>query len=314
MKPQWKQQAERSNIFWIRLLLNLGTLFGRGFARLLLPFIVVYFLLFPGQSQHNSRRYLERVLQRPVGRWDVARHFHAFASTLLDRLFVVAGQEGDLHISNPDASIFDELACSRRGGLLMISHVGSFDMLRFAVTDRQDGLRLRVLMDLSQAASMNAVLKSLQPDWLDNIIDTSQCQGADLMLRIREELDQGALIGIMADRLHQADERAISAQFLGHRAQIPASPWLIASVMKVPVYMGLGLYLGGNRYRLHFEQLCDNQVAVARSQRGHHIQTQAQHYLQRLEHWLEQYPLNWFNFYDFWAESNAPAQSDAITS
>ncbi|MGJ8667958.1 MAG: lipid A biosynthesis acyltransferase [Oceanococcus sp.] len=233
---------------------------------------------------------------------------------MLDRLFLFAGRDDYFQVSNPEAQLFDELAKTRTGAILMISHVGSFDILRLAVAQRHDDLRLRVLMDLSQGATLNAVLKSLNPEFLSSIIDTSQCQGTDLILRIREELDAGAVIGIMADRLHHADERALQADFLGLPAAIPAGPWLIASVMKVPVYMGLGLYQGGCRYHLHFEKLFDGTQTVPRKQREALIQERAQHYLQRLQVWVQRYPYNWFNFYDFWTQSADQSQSDATTS
>lgn len=314
MTEHWTQQEERSNAFWIIALLRLGQLFGRRLTRLLLPFIVGYFLLFAGQSRHYSRQYLNKILPR-TPRWrDVARHFHCFASTILDRLFLFAGRDDYFAVENPDATLFDELASQGRGALLMISHVGSFDVLRLAVHERQDGLRLRVLMDMSQGAQLNAVLRSLNPALLDSIIDTSQRSGADLMLTIREELAAGAVIAVMADRVHKAGERCIEGRFLGGTVQLPAGPWLIGQVMQVPIFMGLGLYQGGNRYRLRFEQLSDGKDRVARGQREQMIAQQAQDYLNRLQAQLRTQPYNWFNFYDFWAQSPGPDQNAATTS
>ncbi len=313
IKSHWTAQQERSNPFWILLLLRWGQILGRPAARALLPFIVAYFVLFPGGSQVHSRRYLDKILPRPAGWLDIARHFHCFASTVLDRLFLFSGQTEDFAVDNPDAGLFDDIAAQGCGALLMIAHVGSFDALRLAVGERNDGLRLRVLMDLSQAASMNAVLKSLNPDLLDSIIDTSRCRGPDLMLKIRDELAAGAVIGIMADRLHTPDERSVSVDFLGQPMALPANPWLIASVMKVPVFLGLGLYQGKNRYRLLFERLA-TPATVPRHQRDQVIRQQAQQFADRLGVVLQDYPLNWFNFYDVWAPAPAPARNVATTS
>ena len=314
-KPAWKQQSERSNVFWIVLLLRLGQLFGRPLARALLPIIVLYFVIFPAGAQIHSRNYLQRILQRPVRRRDVARHFHCFASTVLDRLLLFAGREQALEVEMAPNADFDALLNRGQGAVLLIAHIGSFDVLRLAAQQRADRPRLRVLMDLSRAAQMNAVLKSLNPALLSNIIDTSAYQGADLMLRIRDELQAGAVIGIMADRLQRPDERSVSVDFLGQPAPFPAFPWLIASVMQAPVFLGLGLYQGGRRYCLQFEQLCAGQTPVPRSQRQAQIQQQVQQYAGRLQHWLQRYPLNWFNFYDFWAaQSPAPDRSDATAS
>ena len=35
-----------------------------------------------------------------------------------------------------------------------------------------------------------------------------------------------------------------------------------------------------------------------------HLQQHVEHYAQRLEYYLRQAPLNWFNFYSFWSDES----------
>ena len=60
-----------------------------------------------------------------------------------------------------------------------------------------------------------------------------------------------------------------------------------------------GLYLGGNRYAIHFDTLADFSN-VARGQRDAAVQAALQRYAVLLDQYCRQAPYNWFNFFDFW--------------
>ena len=60
-----------------------------------------------------------------------------------------------------------------------------------------------------------------------------------------------------------------------------------------------GVYHGGNHYALHFELIAEC-LGTSRRDRAAAIAQGMNTYCQRLEYHARQYPLNWFNFYDFW--------------
>jgi hypothetical protein len=74
---------------------------------------------------------------------------------------------------------------------------------------------------------------------------------------------------------------------------------ILAAMLKRPVFLMAGLYLGGNRYQLHFEPLADFSD-TPREERDAAIRQAMQHYADRLTHYCHQAPYNWFNFFDFW--------------
>jgi predicted LPLAT superfamily acyltransferase len=98
---------------------------------------------------------------------------------------------------------------------------------------------------------------------------------------------------------------AVSAPFLGAPADFPAAPYLIASMLKLPVVLGFGIYRGGNRYELYFE-LFDADLTIERGRREPQLRAAAQRYAARLEHYLRIAPYNWFNFHDFWRRAEPP--------
>jgi predicted LPLAT superfamily acyltransferase len=73
----------------------------------------------------------------------------------------------------------------------------------------------------------------------------------------------------------------------------------MAAMLQRPVFFMAGLYLGGNRYRIHFEQLADF-TATPRAERPAEVTAAIRAYAARLTHYCRLAPYNWFNFFDFW--------------
>jgi hypothetical protein len=105
---------------------------------------------------------------------------------------------------------------------------------------------------------------------------------------------------MLADRgLGDSGEATVDCDFLGEPAPFPLGPWRLAAMLERPVFFMAGLYLGGNRYRIHFEPLADF-TGVPRGERDAAIRTAMQRYAARLTHYCRIAPYNWFNFFDFW--------------
>ena len=96
MNRHWASQGERGSVFAMKLISWIAFTFGRNVSRLLLYPICLYFMLLVQRSTRASRQYLARALGRPPTWHDVFRHYHTFASVLLDRAFVLAGRNPDL--------------------------------------------------------------------------------------------------------------------------------------------------------------------------------------------------------------------------
>lgn len=296
MTQDWQQQQERSNPFMLRALLWIAHALGRRLTRVLLYPIVGYFLLTGGATKAASRNYLRRILQREPSWRDIGRHFHAFASVTLDRFFLLSGdtRNFDIRIDRPQA-VYD-VSQSSRGCLLLLAHLGSFEVFRVhGINDRK--LPLRILMDTAHNRMFMSILRKLNPQLMNAVIDAAQ-GGPTLVLALKQALDEGSMIGMMSDRRRQ-DERSVKVDFLGGQALLPASPWILAGTLGVPVILAFGLYRGGNRYDVHFE-LMSERLALPRATREQALQQHAQHYADRLQHHLRSAPYNWFNFYDYW--------------
>jgi predicted LPLAT superfamily acyltransferase len=314
MSGDWKQRREGGGRFAIWLIRGIGRYGGRGVARSLLPFITVYFLLRRGAERRDSLDYLSRVLGRRATWWDVARHIHCFASTILDRVFLLGGQLERFDVRVSGVEHLHVVLDSGRGLLLLGSHLGSFEVLRVLARQRPD-YAIRVVLDKGHNPAMTQLLDALNPDIAATVIDAAQ-DGPAIVLAIQQAIADGHLVALLVDRAGPG-EAARDAPFLGQDAPFPSAPWLIAAVLGVPVLLAFGLYRGGNRYDLVFEPFSEGE-RVPRGQRAQQMAALIRRYAARLEHHARHAPYNWFNFYDFWdhpddgnTAGHASAQVDA---
>ena len=307
MTDHWQSRPEGGGRFALWLIRNIALYGGRRFGRLFLYPITLYFFLRRGPERMASRVYLTRVFGRRASPWQVMRHIHCFAATIMDRIFLLAHGEKPFEIETVGLEMLDERLALGRGVLLFGSHQGSFEALR-AIGARRPQMPLRVLLDKQKTPAMTELLEALAPEVGACVIDASQ-DGTSITLAIAEACQNGALVALLADR-GRSHEALRPAPFLGSNAPFPVGPWLLAHTLKVPVVLCFGLYLGGRRYRLVFEPFAD-QVNIPRHNRGPALDTLIARYAQRLEHYVHVAPYNWFNFYDFWQQDrHAPVRPD----
>jgi len=107
------------------------------------------------------------------------------------------------------------------------------------------------------------------------------------------------VVGLMVDR-RRGPERTVPVNFLGSTAHFPASPWLLAAALQVPVIIVFGIWHGGARYDAHVELLSEK-IELPRATRDAALGHLVQEYADRLAARVRSAPYNWLNFFDFWA-------------
>jgi len=290
----WAHAPERSNILMLRAMTWISLRLGRRIARGVLHLVAAYFLLFAPASRRASSDYLRRALGRPA-RWrDLYRHFFTFAATIHDRVYLVNRRFDlfDFEVHGEDA--LRRLLADGKGLFLMGAHLGSFEVIR-AIGRKDTDLRVAMLMHQDNAQKINAMLAAINPEAVQDIIGLGHI---DSMLKVRERLDDGCMVGMLADRT-PGNDTLYPVQILGADAHLPVGPFRMAALLRRPVVFMTGLYLGGNRYAIHFEPLTDFS-AVARGQRDAAVQAAITRYAALLDQYCRKAPYNWFNFFDFW--------------
>ena len=293
-RPEWVGRPERSTTLALRMIVWVALTLGRPAARLLLCPICLYFLIFSSASYVASKEYLRKVLTREPGLADAFRHCHAFAATLLDRVFLFNDQYARFDVRVHDEDVLADMTARGEGCLLLGAHLGSFEIIR-ALGRRNTRARISVAMYEENARKFNSVLGAINPSLSLQVIALGRI---DSMLKVETALNQGEIVGMLGDRTFQ-DEGTVACQFLGGQARFPIGPFRLAALLKRPIVLMFGLYRGGNRYDIYFERLVDN-WQVPRVARDLLLERSLRRYVERLEHYCRDAPYNWYNFYDFW--------------
>ncbi len=294
MSQSWLSQEERGSPFLMRLITWITLKLGRPAGRMLLAPISLYFLLFSRRARAASSLYLGRALARKPNWLDLYRHYFCFSATILDRLYFLSGRHGHFDIDVHGLEDIQAALRQGRGCVLLGAHLGSFEVLRSLAVQFGE-VPFAILMHTDNAHKMNAIMNALNPALADSIIAMGAPDG---LLRAKEVIEAGGIVGILGDRVRPGDKTLI-CEFFGSDAALPEGPLSFASIMHAPVALGIGLYRGGRRYEVHFEMLAQS-LEAPRAERREIIQGYLQHYASRLEHYCRSAPYNWFNFYDYW--------------
>jgi predicted LPLAT superfamily acyltransferase len=288
-QEEWTTRRERGAAPLIRLAVWIVLRIGRSGGQALLLLVCAYFFLFSARSRAASLAYLSRALGRRPTMTDRWRHYRCFATCLLDRVLLLNGRVDQFEVTLHGEDVIDAIRANGGGGFLFGAHVGSFEVVR-AVGRQLANVRTSLVMYEDNARKANAALQAINPDLAMQIIGLGK---PGSMLAVRDRLDEGHLIGLLADRSLES-ERQIQIPFLGVPARFPVGPFRMAAMLRRPVVLMLGLYRGGRRYEIVFETL-------AAKPADEPIEDTMRRYVARLEHYCRSAPYNWFNFYDFWA-------------
>ena len=156
--------------------------------------------------------YLKRLRGEPVHWRDVFRHFHCFAATILDRVYLLRGKFERFDVTVHGKEILHRQIESSRGSILLGSHLGSFEVLR-ALGVMERSVPLKVLMDTLHNQNISRFFDALNPTVAGTVIAPDR---PDTLIRVKESLDAGCFIGMLGDRVSGGD-KTTQCQFLRRR-------------------------------------------------------------------------------------------------
>lgn len=295
----WAEIGEYSAVWGMRLLLALFRLGGRPIVQCLLYPIVAYYWLVNRAGRAASRAYLARVARLdPNARAACSfRHFMAFAEAILDKLVAWTGGIALQDVDYRGREAVVDYLRQGQGVLLLGSHLGNLDVCR-VIARLQPGVAINVLVHTRHAEKFNALLNRYNPDSRLNLLQVTDVGAATAML-LADKIEQGELVIVAADRTPVGNAPRVSeAHFLGDRAAFPQGPFILAALLKCPVFTVFCLKQRG-RHAIYFDPF-SNAMRLPKGRRAEALQAEIQRYADVLQRYCLREPLQWFNFYDFW--------------
>lgn len=298
----WAQIGEAGFVGGMRALVWVNRVFGRTLFRIALYPVLGYFFVVRGTARRASLDYLRRlhrqhrVFDRVPGLWTAWRHFLAFADALLDKVLAMGGAYTLADVDIVGHELVLPLLAARRGAVLLTAHIGNLEVCQ-ALAESQPGLKLNILMHLRNAGKFNRLLdrQGLANVRVLAVDEITPGTATDLMARI----EAGEMLVIAADRLTPGSANRIHlAAFLGALAPFPQGPFILASLLRCPVF-GVWCTRSGKRFRIEFECFAER-LERRRGAPASGLGPAIEAYAASLERQCVQAPLQWFNFHTFW--------------
>ena len=308
----WANLGESTFVGGTWVLYGIYRWLGRWPFRLCLhPVVFAYWLGSP-LARRSSLEYLRRlhaaepgVFTREPGIRESLRHFTRFAETLLDKMLAIGGHYPRSKVSFSGHT--EMLAASQRtgrGGVIVTAHTGCLELMQMAAGWRE-GLRVTILVHTAHAQRFNRILDRLNPDASVRLMQVGDFSPTTAMM-LADRVAAGEFIAIAGDRVPVSGDRVARTTFLGHPVELPAGPYLIAAVLRCPVWL-LSCLHAGEGYHASIRPLTD-QVVLARGDRQAGLDAQAGGFSRWMAASLRESPYDWFNFYPFWDTSTDARQ------
>lgn len=331
----WAHIGESTFVAGLLFLYGVHRLLGRWPFRLCLYPVVIYYWATRPLARRASLDYLRRlqaqhrIFARTPGWRHSLRHFIAFADSLLDKLLALSGRYRFEHMRFTGREPLIAMIERGQGGIFITAHIGCLELCRAAISDRHAALRLTVLVHTAHAERFNRVLQRLGNEAANThgsrvqLLQVSEVTPATAVL-LAEKVAQGEFIAIAGDRvpveLHNHASKTVRAPFLGAQAAFPIGPYVLAALLRCPLYLMACTRVTVpdprgkpvSSYELRFESIAE-QVLLPRANRHGALTELAARYALGLEATVARSPYDWFNFYPFW-DSPVPAPSPAPAS
>ncbi|MEG3767583.1 acyltransferase [Alteromonas sp. 14N.309.X.WAT.G.H12] len=302
--PQhWSKIQERGTLLGMQILLTVYRIAGRRVLMCVMAPVVLYFYLSGKQARKASETFRLRAAklngQVNTGFWGGYKHFLTFSNAAFDKIDAWLGRISVADLTYTNEALFQHIRTSGKGAIFIGSHLGNLEVCR-ALNAHKYASPINVLVFTQNAIKFNSLLQKIHPDVRINMMEVSNITPA-LMIQLRDKIDQGESLVIVGDRTSVSVSGRVSyVDFMGFPAPFSQGPFILASLLECPVYL-LFCLREKTGYHMIFEHF-STPLTLPRKDRQSHLDEVIARFAQRLAFYAAQYPMQWFNFYDFWQQ------------
>lgn len=261
-------------------------------AYFVLYFVALYYFLTARKSNkaifaYFRERHRYSYLKSKIS---VYKSYLTFGKVLIDKVAISSGLRERFTYEFDGIQTLKRILADKKGGILISAHIGNFEVaerffadidfdmqINLVTTDMERNIIKEYLESISQKSSIKYIIVR---DDMSHIFE------------INAALSKNELICFTGDRYFDGT-KTLEADFFGKKAKFPLGTFLIASRLKVPVVFVYVMKEPNLHYHLYARE------AEVKHRDAHAL---LKIYVSNLESMLKKYPLQWFNFFDFWKE------------
>ena len=310
MSQHWANIKEAGFQNGMRLMVLVYQFLGRTVFNIVLIPVMLYFLVRRTGARRSSIDFLKKVQRRYPGTfpkrpiiWLSFLHFVSFGQSLLDKFIAWGKNPPEISMDPAEEKMLFDLVNSGQGVMVIGSHFGNIEYAR-GISLRHPDLIINVLMYDQHSEKFSGLLRDARNEATMNIIQVTTID-LELALSLKLRVERGEWVVIAGDRVPVSnDSRVCQTFFFGEAANFPVGPYVLANLLRCPVYI-MHCYRLSDNYHVNVE-LFTQQFQSSRNNRDGDYQKAGQKYADSLERYVSQYPLQWYNFFDFWEDLNLP--------
>lgn len=294
-------------------LLKLFKIFPTNVVLLLIYPVGFFFFVFSKRARQESLNFQKVLSEYTNGR--IPKKISPYRQIVSFSLCVLEKMEGwlgkykyeELVLHDDDLGALKQQLEEGKGAVIFCSHLGNVELLRSLSSFGENGVSREIsvttIMELNSTEVFNNMLKELNPNAGFNVIDPSEI-GPDTICTLQEQIEAGGLVVIAGDRTSaRSRNRFIRETFLGRQADFPYGVYLIALLLKAPVYYCFGLRTKSATVNPKYNMFVERSkvdLDCPRGERENCIKALCREFVEKLEKYTLQFPEQWYNFYNFW--------------
>lgn len=286
---QWDGKS-KGTVLGYRIFVFLIKKAGIKSAYVLLYFVASYYFLFLKKSNRVIFYYFKERLGYSYfkAKKMVFRSYYTFGQTIIDKISISAGMRNRFTYEFDGIEILKNLLAEKKGGVLISAHVGNFEIAEHFLGDIDLDFQINLVTTDLEHSDIKKYLETItQKPTVKFIIIKDDLSH---IFEINAALANNELVCFTGDRYFEGT-KSLSEEILGKEANFPAGPFLIASRLKVPVVF---VYVM-KEPNLHYHLYAREATVKHRDEKG-----LLKEYTQSVENIIHKYPLQWFNYFDFW--------------
>ena len=317
MSSHWASIGEAGALTGLRIMVWVNNRLGRTAFNIVLVPVMSYFFVRRSEARKGSIDYIRRVkrlhpelLSSGPVLWLSFRHFFTFGQALLDKYLAWMEPPEGINMDPEVRESHAALVESGKGILIIGSHFGNLEYSR-SVGINRGNVAVNILLHDKHAEKFATLMRTSASQSRVNLMRVTDLD-LDLALQLKEKVANGEWVLIAGDRVPvDSHDKVSAATFFGDRANFPIGPFVLANLLRCPVYL-LHCFRKQGQYHLSMELFAE-QIQPSRKNKRRNYDKEVQKFATALERQVRQAPLQWFNFYDFWGPQDpTKPQSDRL--
>lgn len=287
---KWSGKS-RGNILGYRIFVFCIKHIGVRAAYSVLFFVTAWYFLFLKKSNRSVFYYFRKRLGYSFwkSKISVFKNYFVFGQTIIDKTAISVGLHKCFTYEFDGIENLKNLLKNKKGGVLISAHIGNFEIAEKFFEEIDFDYQINLVTTDQERSVIKEYLESVakRKSTLKIILIKEDMSH---IFEINRALSDNELICFTGDRYFEGS-KFLEEKLLGKTAKFPAGPFMIASRLNVPVAFVYVMKEPNLHYHL-FARIAEIELR--------NPQILLKSYTQNLEKMLTKYPLQWFNYFDFW--------------